>query len=465
MQENVVKVSEIINNRYDAYYYRKEFYELKEKLLNAEHKTIGQEFDVTKLAGFEYTKYFTPENMMSNDSYIALTSRNIQTECLDLTNYITIDKTVADTFLTRSKLRKNDVVMSYTGEYRRALLLDKDGFQLGPNICLLRVKEEELSSNKPQFLSNYLNSTVGQKLLDREKTFSGQPTVAMSRIRELIIPTNPNIMRSVNILMKNAYKQKKDKELQAKNLLASIDDFVLDALNIKLPQLKKEKAYTTQISNILGSRFDPDYNQEYFSYIYNSLTKHNYDILKNLLVYYKKGAEVGTSRYIEQGMPFIRVSDFNSYGLTYSNNTKFISVDYFNELKDFSPQIGDILFSKDGTIGNSLLIDENIEGIISGGIIRLHPNRDKVNPQYLSTMLSLNIYKQFFDRNSIGAIIKHLNIEELLNLPIPLPSEDIQDKIAVYVTETIRKAKTLQEEANNGLEKAKQEVEKILLGE
>jgi len=253
MQENVVKVSEIINNRYDAYYYRKEFYELKEKLLNAEHKTIGQEFDVTKLAGFEYTKYFTHENMMSNDSYIALTSRNIQTECLDLTNYITIDKTVADTFLTRSKLSKNDVVMSYTGEYRRALLLDKDGFQLGPNICLLRVKEEELSSNKPQFLSNYLNSTVGQKLLDREKTFSGQPTVAMSRIRELIIPTNQNIMSSVNILMKNAYKQKKDKELQAKNLLASIDDFVLDALNIKLPQLKKEKAYTTQISNILGS--------------------------------------------------------------------------------------------------------------------------------------------------------------------------------------------------------------------
>ena len=126
------------------------------------------------------------------------------------------------------------------------------------------MKEEELSSNKPQFLSNYLNSTVGQKLLDREKTFSGQPTVAMSRIRELIIPTNPNIMRSVNILMKNAYKQKKDKELQAKNLLASIDDFVLDALNIKLPQLKKEKAYTTQISNILGSRLDPDYNQNYY---------------------------------------------------------------------------------------------------------------------------------------------------------------------------------------------------------
>ena len=77
MQENIVKVSEIIDNRYDAYYYRKEFYELKEKLLNAEHKTIGQEFDVTKLAGFEYTKYFTPENMMSSDSYIAFSDFKI----------------------------------------------------------------------------------------------------------------------------------------------------------------------------------------------------------------------------------------------------------------------------------------------------------------------------------------------------------------------------------------------------
>ena len=80
-------------------------------------------------------------------------------------------------------------------------------------------------------------------------------------------------------------------------------------------------------------------------------------------------------------------------------------------------------------------------------------------------MLSLNIYKQFFDRNSIGAIIKHLNIEELLNLPIPLPDKNIQDKIANYVLETIKTAKTLKEEANRELENSKQKGEKIFLGE
>lgn len=465
MQQNVIKISDILNNRYDAYYYRKEFYDLKEKLLNVEHKKIGEEFDVTKLAGFEYTKYFTSDNMMSGDSYIALTSRNIQTENLDLTNYITIDKTVADTFLERSKLRKNDVVMSYTGEYRRALLLDKNDFQLGPNICRLRAKTQDFFDGKSQFLSNYLNSTVGQKLLDREKTFSGQPTVAMSRIRELIMPANKDTMHAVNILMKNAYMQKEKNEKKAQELLNSIDNFVWDALNIKLPVFNKEKVYITKISNILGSRFDPDYNQACFTHIYSCLTKNNYDLLKNLLIYYKKGTEVGTSRYTEQGVPFIRVSDFNSYGFTYSSNTKFISLDYFNELKEFSPRIGDILFSKDGTIGNSFLINEDINGIISGGIIRLHPNENRINSQYLSVMLSLNIYKQFFERNSIGAIIKHLNIEELLNLPIPLPDRKVQDKIAGYTLEIIEAAKKMKEEANKELELAKQKVEKILLGE
>lgn len=52
-----------------------------------------------------------------------------------------------------------------------------------------------------------------------------------------------------------------------------------------------------------------------------------------------------------------------------------------------------------------------------------------------------------------------------MNLPIPLPDKNIQDKIANYVLETIKTAKTLKEEANRELENAKQKVEKILLGE
>lgn len=458
MQENVIKISEIIEQRMDPFFYRNEFISLDSCLTAKQYKKLEDLcYQITD--GTHYTpsyveqgvKFLSVKNVRENEIYFDKD-----------TKYIT--KEEHEKLKKRAFPQANDILLTKIGAtygYAAVIPAQVEEFSIFVSLALLKVKREIIDS---KYLSIVLNSRIAKRQMDRVIKGVGVPDLHLEDIRNLKIPMikNPEIVISI---MDSAYQQKKDKELQAQNLLASIDDFVLNVLSINLPPFNKEKAYTTKISNILGSRFDSDYNQEYFSYIYNSLTQSDYDILKNLLVYYKKGIEVGTSRYTEQGMPFIRVSDFNSYGLTYSDNTKFISVDYFNELKDFSPQIGDILFSKDGTIGNSLLIDKNIDGIISGGIIRLHPSNDKVNPQYLSAMLSLNIYKQFFDRNSIGAIIKHLNIEELLNLPIPLPSKDIQDKIANYVIETIKEAKTLQEEAKSGLERAKQEVEKILLGE
>ena len=465
MQENVIKISDILNHRYDPYYYSVEFIELKKQLQKVHSVHIGSIIESWNRGDGPREGYYT-ENKEMGVPFIRI--NNLSNHYVTMKDIKYITREIHNTKLKRTQISPNDLIFAISGT--------KDN--LGTvSIVPDTIKEANLNSAlvklnlfQDKVIPMYFCYLFDLDLIRKQINYIGkgaaQNNLNNNEISEIIIPLPSKEKQKYIIdIMDNANSTKYQKLKNADDLLASIDDFVLYALNIKLPQLKKEKAYTTQISNILGSRFDPDYNQECFSYIYNSLTNHNYDILKNLLVYYKKGTEVGTSQYTEQGIPFIRVSDFNSYGLTYSDTTKFISVDYFNELKDFSPQIGDILFSKDGTIGNSLLIDENINGIISGGIIRLHPNKDKVNPRYLSAMLSLNIYKQFFDRNSIGAIIKHLNIEELLNLPIPLPDKNIQDKIANYVLETIKTAKTLKEEANRELENAKQKVEKILLGE
>jgi len=50
-----------------------------------------------------------------------------------------------------------------------------------------------------------------------------------------------------------------------------------------------------------------------------------------------------------------------------------------------------------------------------------------------------------------------------LNLKIPLHSLPIQNKIADEVKKRMQKAEQLQKEAKEGLEKAKQEVERIIL--
>lgn len=156
---------------------------------------IGDEFEVSKLAGFEYTEYFTNKNMNCDENYIALTSKNIQKNFLDLNDYITIDKKIADKFLQRSKLHKNDVILSYTGEYRRALKLYEENYQLGPNVCRIRPKNN--SQIKPGILSVFLNLDIGQSILNKEKTLSAQPTVAMSRIRKIPIPKFSDDFQSI----------------------------------------------------------------------------------------------------------------------------------------------------------------------------------------------------------------------------------------------------------------------------
>ena len=63
-----------------------------------------------------------------------------------------------------------------------------------------------------------------------------------------------------------------------------------------------------------------------------------------------------------------------------------------------------------------------------------------------------------------GAGQPHVYSRDLSNLKIPLPPLAVQNKIADEVKKRMQKAESLQKEAKEELEKAKLEVEKIILG-
>lgn len=226
MLSDVLKDNEVF--RIDAEYFKKTTLQLIKKIRIGQHEIIGDSYDISKLAGFEFTSYFTPNNMESNNFYIALTSKNIQNETLNISEFITIDKDVADKNLMRSKLYKHDVILSYTGEYRRALVLQEEDnkFQLGPNVCRLRVSNSKIS---PFYLSTFFNCLIGQKILDREKTLSAQPTVAMSRIRTITIPL---LSQEFQLAIEHLVKQAHSKQAESKSLYATAEALLLDGLNL-----------------------------------------------------------------------------------------------------------------------------------------------------------------------------------------------------------------------------------------
>jgi len=86
-----------------------------------------------------------------------------------------------------------------------------------------------------------------------------------------------------------------------------------------------------------------------------------------------------------------------------------------------------------------------------------------VNNYFLKHTLSTKLYKELANRVSIGAVIKHLNINKWLKILIPLPPIEKQNEIAEHIQSIRAKAKQLQEEAREILAKTKIEIEKMII--
>lgn len=136
--------------------------------------------DVTKLAGFEFTKYI---KYNETGEIIALRAINIRNNRLDLTDIKRIDKSVSES-LIRSKLYKDDIILTYTGNGAgaAAIIDENDKYHLAPNICKITPKEIN-----PYYLYKYITSNKFQKEISNNIGGSGQPTIPMKTIRVLSI--------------------------------------------------------------------------------------------------------------------------------------------------------------------------------------------------------------------------------------------------------------------------------------
>jgi type I restriction enzyme S subunit len=164
---------------------------------------IGDFCEVTKLAGFEFSEHF---KYHPNGDIIALRALNINNGKLDLSEIRKISKDISDK-LPRSKLYKNDIVITYigsnTGEI--AIVDENDKYHLGPNVAKIKVK----SNNIPIFFMYYLSSSFGQTEIKKYLRVTSQPAIPMESIR------------LIKIIVPPVFEQKK-----IASILATVDDLI-----------------------------------------------------------------------------------------------------------------------------------------------------------------------------------------------------------------------------------------------
>ena len=459
-----------MEGRIDAHFYKSEFFELDKKIKNGqfECKRFGS---LIKYISSGATPLKSESNKFYTDDKIngipLLRVQNITEEGLMLDDVIFINSGTHTKDLKRSQVFEGDLLVTITGRIASSAVAPEN-FEGNINQHSVMVRTNDLVLNK--YLAIYFNSHLGQKFAIRVTTGGTRPALDYTALKSLLIPVPPiETQQKVVAIFESAYQSKKAKEAEAKRLLDSIDAYLLEKLGIILPEkTATKKTFFVNFAQIQGNRFDPFYHKTEFEDKIKSIEKGTYPTMptKKLLKAIKKGIEVGSNAYTDLGVPFIRVSDINNFGLDYENADKKISQNLYETLKnDYQPDINEILYSKDGTIGFCCVLDKVENCVTSGGILRLQPNNEIVNTLYLCYILSLNLFKGLAERISIGAVIKHLTMEEWLKIQIPLPPLSVQEEIATHITGIRAAAKQLQAGAKTELETAKIAVEKMILGE
>tara|TARA_B100000676_G_scaffold8034_1_gene7266 strand:+ start:249 stop:1529 length:1281 start_codon:yes stop_codon:yes gene_type:complete len=136
-----------------------------------------------------------------------------------------------------------------------------------------------------------------------------------------------------------------------------------------------------------------------------------------------------TPTYVKEGIPFLRVTDIKNKDINWDTVKRIPKNEHEELIKRSKPEFEDILYSKNGTIGRSIVIGWKNEFSIFVSLALIKPKKDVLNPYFLKMFLDSNSAISQATRRSKTESVTNLHLEEIRDIIIPLPSLQIQKKI------------------------------------
>jgi restriction endonuclease S subunit len=155
---------------------------------------------------------------------------------------------------------------------------------------------------------------------------------------------------------------------------------------------------------------------------------------------------------------FLRVSNVKETGIETGSSDKYINNNLFSSLQIFQPEINELLLTKDGTPGICYVVDEIIDGIISGGIVKIKIINTSIPSEYLALVINSKICRMQVERVCSGALIVHWKPGDISKLQIPILSDGMMKKLSKLVA----KSKQAKRESQQLLNQAQTRVEQLI---
>ena len=341
-------MSENATLRIDSEYFKSSFLNAVELVKNCRCDEIEK-----------ITKWVTqgPNPIFSENGISCLTGRNINKGEV---SYINPDYVNEDEYkkLSRYQLKIGDTLITLKGKGS----IGKIGFvtQKRKSIFSRDIGIIRPSRINPGYLNIFILCKYGKLLIDRGETGgTGQSTLTTSYLKSIPVPRF-NIEEQIGEILDQVEKLREKSGSEYDNA----QHFLLSELGLNNWNPKHRLTFVKNFSDTkTAHRMDAEYFQPKYEGIVKAIKKYpgGWDTLGNLVTV-KKGVEVGSDEYLDDGIPFIRVSNISPFEVS---EEKYISEALYNNLKKHQPLKGEILLSKDATPGVGVCSAKCVNGFFS----------------------------------------------------------------------------------------------------
>lgn len=300
---------------------------------------------------------------------------------------------------------------------------------------------------------------------------AGQPNINAQEYANLEVPIPPiEAQGTIVALLEDAYRRKRARDAEARLLIGSIDDVVLQELGVPrrilLPANLSQRIFLKAFTGVTGGRWDPNYARRIA--LFMEEIKHcsvPVEPLRRFLAFVQYGiSERATDD--ANGVPMLRM--LNLQGGEWSlSDMKYIAMTEPVRLP-YLLKHGDILFNRTNSkelVGKCKVFDLEGEYVFASYLMRARVKReDQLNPEYVVAYMACSLGRLQIDAVSRQiAGMTNINAEELRELLVPIPSRPVQDRIVDRVGEIRRKVSELRAAAITELEAAKENIERLIM--
>ena len=364
--------------------------------------------------------------------------QNLQTTGeLTLNGCLYINHETHNGLLSRSQVAEGDLLVKITGVGRMAIAsVAPRNFIGNTNQHMVVVKTENATISR--YLAQYLNLDIIEKIASRHSTGGTRPALDYPSLKNLPIIEGIDFS-SIN----KAIQLQKAKEVEAQKLLDSIGAYLINELGLTIPSVDnglENRMFLSSYSKIENNRIDPIYSL-YWGKNAQS-TKFENTSLRSV-AHIVKGSVLSNSETGSGDIPVIAGGQTSPYNYSQANyEGNIITVSSSGAYAGYVWYHDYPIFATDCCVISS-------------------KDESRFMTRYLFEVLKHQ--QNAIYRLQTGAAQPHVYAADLQILNIPVVLIEKQKEIVNHIADIRNKAKALQQEGKDILEKAKQIIEQQII--